>query len=526
LARILFVRRVTTSTGHPHHWHFVTLVRVFALGFAGVGPVWKVPKLERSDIMITRKLHHAVSALSLAACLTGPAAPALAQETGFTPPQDFTTIVSELSPSVVGITARGMAPPRQAMPDGMPLPEPFGGRPGQDAPQREVVAGGSGFMISEDGYIVTNNHVIEGASEIEVVLTDGATREAILVGTDPATDIAVLKIDDASDIVVAPWGDSDAMEPGAWTVAIGSPFGLGGTVTVGVLSATSRVIGAGPYDAFLQTDASINSGNSGGPLFNGSGQVIGVNTAIFSPGGGNVGIGFAVPSNMAQDVVRQLIDTGDVERGFIGVSLQGLDDALARALGLEGTDGAIVTGIEPGAPADAAGIREGDVILSVDGEAAEDPRQVSRIVANLSPGSEVPVSVSRNGEQIEITLTLAERGSDRQTEDAVPTDDGEPLGVAVSAVPELVRRNLGLQEGEAIMVQNVQPGSAAANAGLMRGDVILSASGEDIGSADGLSSAWITAREENRPLLLQINRGGNGLFIAVDPGHDPDAAAD
>lgn len=476
--------------------------------------------------MTPRKLHHAVSALAVAACLTGPAGPASAQDTAFTPPQDFTAIVAEMSPSVVGITARGMAPPQQAMPDGMPMPEPFGAMPGQDAPQREVVAGGSGFMISDDGYIVTNNHVIEGASEIEVVLTDGSTRDATLVGTDPATDIAVLKIDDASDIVVAPWGDSDAMEPGAWTIAIGSPFGLGGTVTVGVLSATSRVIGAGPYDAFLQTDASINSGNSGGPLFNGSGQVIGVNTAIFSPGGGNVGIGFAVPSNMAQDVVRQLIDTGEVERGFIGVSLQGLDDALARALGLESTDGAVVTGIEAGAPADAAGIREGDVILSVDGQAAEDPRQVSRIVAGLAPGSDVPVSISRDGERIEITLTLAERDAERRAESAVPTDDGEPLGVAVSTVPELVRRNLGLQEGEAIMIQNVQPGSAAADAGLMRGDVVLSASGADIGSVDDLSRAWATARDEDRPLLLRINRGGNRLFIAVEPGETPEAAQD
>ncbi|MCA1777077.1 MAG: Do family serine endopeptidase [Loktanella sp.] len=476
--------------------------------------------------MTIRKLYHAVSALALTACLTSPVAPALAQEANFTPPQDFTGIVAELSPSVVGITARGVAPPSQAMPDGMPMPGPFGAMPGQEAPQREVVAGGSGFMISEDGYIVTNNHVIEGASEIEIVLSDGTSRPVTLVGTDPATDIAVLQVDDVSEIAVAPWGDSDAMEPGAWTIAIGSPFGLGGTVTVGVLSATSRVIGAGPYDAFLQTDASINSGNSGGPLFNGSGQVIGVNTAIFSPGGGNVGIGFAVPSNMAQDVVRQLIDTGAVERGFIGVSLQGLDDALARALGLDGTDGAIVTGVEPGAPAEAAGIEEGDVILSVDGEAAEDPRKVSRIVAGLAPGSEVPVTISRDGEQIEIVLTLAERNADRQTENTVPADDGEPLGVAVSPVPELVRRNLGLEEGEAIMIQSVEPGTAAADAGLMRGDVILTAGGEDIGSVNDLSRAWAAAREDERPLLLRINRGGNGSFIAVEPGRNQDTPED
>ncbi|MGK7651939.1 trypsin-like peptidase domain-containing protein [Roseovarius sp. B08] len=372
-------------------------------------------------------------------------------------------------------------------------------------------------MISEDGYIVTNNHVIEGASEIEILLSDGTTRDATLVGTDPATDIAVLSIADASGISVASWGDSDAMEPGAWTIAIGSPFGLGGTVTVGVLSATSRVIGAGPYDAFLQTDASINSGNSGGPLFNGSGEVIGVNTAIFSPGGGNVGIGFAVPSGMAQDVVRQLIDTGSVERGFIGVSLQGLDEVLARALGLEDTEGAIVTAVETGGPAEDAGIEEGDVILSVDGESAEDPREVSRLVAALTPGSEVPVSVFRDGEQIDISLTLAERNPGReQAGSPTPTDDGELMGLSVSPVPELVRRNLGLEEGEAVMVRNVQPGGAAADAGLTQGDVIFSAAGEDIGAAEDLSAAWAEARDADRPLLLQVNRGGNTLFIAVE----------
>ena len=458
-----------------------------------------------------------VSALAFAVSLAVAAPPVLAQDTAPTPLQDFSGIVAELSPAVVGITARGLRAQRSPM-SGPPMPGPFGQMPGGQAPEREIVAGGSGFLISQEGYVVTNNHVIDGASEIEIVLEDGATRDAELVGTDPATDIAVLKLSDASGIAVASWGDSDAMQPGAWTIAIGSPFGLGGTVTVGVLSATSRVIGAGPYDAFLQTDASINSGNSGGPLFNTAGEVIGVNTAIFSPGGGNVGIGFAVPSSMAQDVVQQLIDRGEVQRGFIGVSLQALTDGLARALDLDGTDGAIVARVEPGAPAQAAGIREGDVILSINGTTAEDPRQISRMVADIAPGSEVPVTVFHDGERVDVTLTLTARDATAQTDETAigAAADGERMGITISPLPELVRRNLGLQEGEAIMVQNVQPGTPAAEAGLMQGDVILSAEGEAMNEAAALSQAWAAARDTTRPLLLRVNRGGNILFVAVE----------
>ena len=469
--------------------------------------------------MKNKLLQNTLSAAALTASMAVVPAASVAQEAEFSPPQDFSGIVADLSPSVVGITARGVRPPMP--PGGRPFdrPGPFGPMPGQPAPERETVAGGSGFMISEDGHVVTNNHVVEGATELEIILADGTTRDAELVGTDPATDIAVLQVSDASNIAVAQWGDSDAMEPGAWTIAIGSPFGLGGTVTVGVLSATSRVIGAGPYDAFLQTDASINSGNSGGPLFDTSGEVIGVNTAIFSPAGGNVGIGFAVPESIAQDVVQQLIENGEVQRGFIGVNLQGVNDALARALGLESTEGAIVAAVEPDAPAGAAGIQEGDVILSINGEPAEDPRDVSRMVADLAPGSNVPVTVFRDGERIEVTLTLAERDQspeDEAGEETLP-DGGDLMGLSVSPVPELVRRNLGLEEGEALIVQNVQPRSPAAEAGVMQGDVLVSAGGEDVVSAQVLSDAWAEARDADRPLLVRINRNGNALFVALEP---------
>lgn len=477
--------------------------------------------------MTIRILHYTPLAGALTACLIGSGAPLLAQQAQTSAPANFTAIVEDLSPAVVGITARGMAPPRRSVPEGGPFgnPGPFGQDPGQQAPERERVAGGSGFMISQDGYIVTNNHVVERASEIEIRLADGSMRPVTLVGTDPATDIAVLQVTDTDDIVVAPWGDSDAMQPGAWTIAIGSPFGLGGTVTVGVLSATSRVIGAGPYDAFLQTDASINSGNSGGPLFNTAGEVIGVNTAIFSPGGGNVGIGFAVPSSIAQNVVQQLIETGQVERGFIGVSLQGIDEVLARALGLESTGGAIVAGVEPGAPAAVAGIREGDVILSIDGQPVDDPREISRTVADIAPGSDVPITVFRDGERIEVTLTLAERIRPQAANDAVTPSESEMMGVSVSPVPALVRRNLGLEEDEAIFVQNVQS-SPAAEAGIMQGDVILSAAGDDVKTVEALSSAWEQAQVTGRPLLLKINRDGNAVFIAVEAAPSEPAQSD
>lgn len=465
------------------------------------------------------RTHRTVRAVASAAILCLGTVPSFAQQTDFTPPADFTPIVAELSSSVIGILARRPADMQPGMPEGdrFNRPSPFGGMPGREAPQREIAAGGSGFMISEDGHIVTNNHVVEGASDIQILLADGTTRGGELVGTDPATDIAVLQVSNTEGIGIAPWGDSDEMQPGAWTIAIGSPFGLGGTVTVGVLSATSRVIGAKPYDAFLQTDASINSGNSGGPLFNTSGEVIGVNTAIFSPGGGNIGIGFAVPSSIAEDVVQQLIETGVVARGFIGVSLQAVDETLARALGLDGPEGVIVTSVEPGMPADNAGIEEGDVILSIDGEAAESPRGISLAVAGTEPGTELPVTVFRDGGRIEIMLTPAERDTVRtaSADDTERMESGQ-MGLAVSPLPELVRRNLGLSQGVGIMVQRVEPDSPASEAGLMQGDVILRAGDEAVDSAESLSDAWNAAGQTERPLLLQVNRNGNTRFVAVE----------
>ena len=444
--------------------------------------------------------------------------PASAQEAL---PADFTEIVAETSTSVVGIAATRAAPQRatRTLPDRFRVP----GVPQnpRQQPRRGGRALGSGFVISDQGHIVTNNHVVQEAEEVEVLLEDGSTRPAEIVGTDPATDLAVLQIESIEDLTVASWGDSDALQPGAWTIAIGSPFGLGGTVTVGVLSARSRDIRSGPYDDYLQTDASINSGNSGGPLFNGDGQVIGVNTAIFSPVGANIGIGFAVPSSTAQDVVAQLIETGDVERGFIGITMQPVTEPISRALGLDSTDGALVTGIEDDSPAASADLREGDVIRELDGEAVEDPRELSRMVGQLEPGSEIALSIQRNGDTREVELTLAERNPEQRTagmeQDEAPSEQAR-MGIAVSPIPQVMREQLGISRNEGVIVQNVQPQSAADEAGLREGDVILQAGDNTVTSADDLIDAWQSAQDAERPVLLRITRGGNSSFVAVETG--------
>jgi serine protease Do len=453
-------------------------------------------------------------------------------------PTDFTGIVEQMSPSVVAITTRRVVERERAQVDPQQLPPPlrdfFGrrgemmpgmpgvpGMPEMQTPQqpRQARALGSGFFVSADGYIVTNNHVIAEADEIQVMFGDGETRSAELVGADPATDLAVLRIDPDMEVTVAPWGDSDAMQPGAWTIAIGSPFGLGGTVTVGVLSARSRDIRTGPYDDFLQTDAAINRGNSGGPLFNGAGEVIGVNTAIFSPTGASVGIGFAVPSRTAMRVVEQLIETGVVERGFLGVRLQEMTPALARAFGIDDEQGAVVVSVEPDSPAQAAGLTAGDVILRFADEPVEGSRELSRVVAEVTPGTQVPVTVRREGEDMQIDITVGVRVPEEPPRTgAIPEPEDAVLGLALSPLPEVMQRQLGLDpDTQAAVVQRVEPGGPAAEAGMLQGDVIVQVDNRPLAGPGDVSTAWRTAREEERPLLMRVLRNGNPLFVAIEP---------
>jgi serine protease Do len=425
---------------------------------------------------------------------------------------------------VVAITTKQMVEERaHTIPDDLPLGDFFRRNfddPSQPGPQRHRRALGSGFMISSDGYIVTNNHVVENASEIQVLFRDKANVPAKLVGRDPATDIAVLKIDPRPNMTTASWGDSDAVEPGAWTIAIGSPFGLGGTVTIGVLSARSRDIEAGPYDDFLQTDASINQGNSGGPLFNARGEVIGVNTAIFSPSGGNIGIGFAVPSKSAQAVTDQLIRSGKVERGYLGVRLQDLTQSIARALGLRDSNGALVTVAVPGGPADKAGIKAGDVVTRFNNEPVASARDLSVAVAGQKPGTEAAIVVYRDGRSHNLKGSIGQQQDDRtaQTGTIPEQDTGKRLGLALAPVPDGARSKLGMAPSAGgLVVQRVEPNSPAAENGIKAGDVIVSANGRDVSGPAQVAEEWAKSQQQDRPILLRLNREGHQAFVAVEP---------
>lgn len=436
-------------------------------------------------------------------------APATAQEV----PNDFSAIVRQKLPAVVAITTRQIIQDQTTLNDFL---NPFDGG-GRIQPQvREAL--GSGFVISPEGYIVTNNHVVADATEIHVVFSDKETAPARVVGRDPATDIAVLKVDPRPNMTATAWGDSDAMQPGAWTIAIGSPFGLGGTVTVGVLSARSRDIQAGPYDDFLQTDASINRGNSGGPLFNARGEVIGVNTAIVSPSGGSIGIGFAVPSRTARTIVDQLISTGRIERGFIGVRLQEITPSIAEALGMPGAKGALVASVEAGSPAQKAGIQSGDVITRFNGKDIQGVHDLTLAAASQKPGSKVTVTTNRGGTNQELSLTVDQRRDQEEQTGAIPSlgTEDQRLGLSLSAIPDEARQQLGLQaDTTGVFVQDVAPNSLAAESGIRPGDVIVSANNRNITQPSDVREEWAKSRQQKKPVLFRIDRQGQSLFVAV-----------
>ena len=303
-------------------------------------------------------------------------------------------MVEAVGPSVVQIDAAGEA---------RAVRTPFGY---MRQPGRTAV--GSGFIVDRSGLLITNNHVVDGAAKVAVTLSDGTERTAKVLGRDAKTDIAVLQIEGGGDFQPIEWGNSDSIRVGESVFAVGSPFGLGNTVTSGIVSARGREIGAGPYDDFLQVDAAINSGNSGGPLFDASGRVVGVNTAMFSPSGGNVGIGFAIPSTLAQNIARQIVETGEVARGHIGVGLQEISPSIASALGLKEQKGALIAQVESGSPAAASGLRSGDVVRRFAGKAVGDSRDFARFVADASPGTTVPVTIARDGREIAVKLRIGE----------------------------------------------------------------------------------------------------------------------
>lgn len=380
----------------------------------------------------------------------------------------------------------------------------------QERPQKKKSHSlGSGFIVSKDGYVVTNHHVVAKAEKIQVSLQKSEeSYKANVVGTDEETDLALLKIEAKRELPTLEFGSSADMRPGEWVVAIGNPFGLSHTVTAGIISAKGRSIGAaGPYTDFLQTDASINPGNSGGPLLNMEGKVIGINTAIVPQG---QGIGFAIPSHMAQDVISQLKKYQEVRRGWLGVSIQDVDKNTAKALGLPEEKGAIVASVEKGDPADKAGIKSGDVIVRVNGQTINEPRELSQLIGGLKPGAQVDIMIWRNGETKEVQATLAQRkGSELKAEPSKLQEQlAKKLGVTLRPLQEQEARALGMEKATGLLVTNSKV------EGLREGDVLVQAQGKAVDSLSQMAEA-VQAAQERGVLLIQVYRQGRAFFQAI-----------
>ncbi len=446
-------------------------------------------------------------------------------------PESFADLAEQVSPAVVNITTSTLiassSGSQPILPEGSPFEEFFKDfldrqGNGDNAPQqRRSQALGSGFVISEDGYIVTNNHVIEGADEIQVEFTDGKVLEAKVVGADPVVDIAVLKVEAEAPLPFVSFGDSDVMRVGDWVLAVGNPLGQGFSVSAGIVSARSREL-SGTYDDFIQTDAAINRGNSGGPLFNMNGEVIGVNTAILSPNGGSIGIGFSMASNVVTRVVDQLKTFGETRRGWLGVRIQDVTDEIAEAMGLEDTRGALVTDV-PDGPAREAGIQSGDLILKFDGQDIADTRELVRVVGYTEVGKAVRVTVLRDGETMTLKVTLGRRedavasaGGGSAPESAVP-ETSSVLGMELSELSDDMRADLGLNPGAAgLLVMDVDPASEAAEKGLAPGDIIAEAGQQKVETIGGFQERIEAARDAGRrSILLLVRRDGDPRFVAL-----------
>ncbi|WP_025770515.1 Do family serine endopeptidase [Thioalkalivibrio sp. HK1] len=432
--------------------------------------------------------------------------------------EGFSDLVSQVRPAVVKVEVE--RPLEGFSPMGM-LPERFrhfrhapqGRGHGQERRHRHHRRGmGSGFIIDPAGLIVTNHHVVEKAKEIRITLDDGRTFEAHLRGSDPKTDLALLEIDADEDLPAVAFGDSEAVRVGDWVVAMGNPFGLGGTVTVGVVSARGRDIGSGPFDDYLQVDAPINRGNSGGPLFDLAGNVVGVNSAIYSPTGGNVGIAFSVPADLAKPIIASLQDSGSVERGWLGVHIQPIDPTLADALGLDGTEGALVASVLERTPADRSGILAGDVILSFDGQSVQRMKDLPRIVAGVEAGTQVDIDIWRKGERQSLKATIAAQEMEDESlamrSDEPESSQGARLGLSLAAPRDGNRPGLRIVE--------IEPESPADRSELMVGDIILGAGDKEVEQARDITGAVQAAHADNKPVLLLISRRGNRLYIAVE----------
>ncbi|MEM7358914.1 MAG: DegQ family serine endoprotease [Pseudomonadota bacterium] len=454
------------------------------------------------------------------------------EQQSWSPSHGFADLIERVSPAVVHVAISGVPRSRQRSPEfnfppGSPFEDFFEQFRNRQQPEREQrsrpLGIGSGFIISADGYVVTNNHVIKDADEIVVTMTDGTEYIAELKGSDNKTDLALLKLEDAENLPYVPFGNDEQSRVGDWVVAIGNPFGLGGSASTGIISARGRDIRSGPYDDYIQVDAAINRGNSGGPLFNLRGEVIGINTAIYSPNGGSVGIGFSIPSSLAENVISQLRETGEVERAWIGVEIQALSTDLAEGFGRDDDHGALVSNVTPNQPADKAGIRAGDIILSYNGEAIKEMRDLPRVVAQSSVGEKYPVEVWRNGGKKTLTIrterypdddALAALGRGFTPEEAEPESDAV-LGAQLSSITDELRDRYDIDEDlEGAVVVSVDREGLAASNGIRTGDVITSVNNRSVDSptevVDEISAAQAAERST---IVVLLQRNGNSRFI-------------
>jgi serine protease Do len=434
----------------------------------------------------------------------------------------YAGVVEQITPAVVTIRSeRRIKNVSQDIPD--ELREFFGdrfglGRRGPQMPERRQGGLGSGVLVRPDGYILTNNHVVDGAEQVSVEVSDGRTFKAKVIGTDGPSDLAVVKVD-ATNLPTLPLGDSEAVRVGDVVLAVGNPLGVGQTVTMGIVSAKGRATDRGDasYEDFIQTDAPINQGNSGGALVSTRGELIGINSQILTPSGGNIGIGFAIPANMAKNVMTQLIDHGQVHRGMIGVTIQPVTNDIARSLGLSQVRGALVNSVQAGSPAEKAGVRRGDVITAVNGLTVKDSNDLRNDVAQLQPGSAAKLTIVRDGKEQSLDVKLVERkaaGRENENEEggAAPDRSGG-FGMGVEPLTRDRAQELGIQGSSGVLVAEVQPNGRAADAGLRPGDVILEVDRRAVNSPDALRAAL---KDGTRPALLLVQRGPQSVFVTLD----------
>jgi len=483
----------------------------------------------KSDFAGFRQIHAFSSYFLGFLLLVAVALPSAAQARGA--PDSFADLAEKLLPAVVNISTtqkvsgRAEDMPQFDFPPGSPFRDFFEQfqRKRREAPQRRGTSLGSGFIIDKAGFIVTNNHVIEGADQITVVLHDERKFEAKLVGRDPKTDLALLKVKTNVDLPAVSFGDSDKARVGDWVLAIGNPLGLGGTVTAGIVSARGRDIRSGPYDDYIQTDAPINRGNSGGPLFDVNGEVVGINTAILSPSGGSIGIGFSIPSQLAIGVIEQLRKYGVTKRGWLGVQIQAVTEEIAESLGLKNSHGALVAGVVKESPAESAGFKTGDVILSFDGRTVPESRRLPRMVAETDVGKKVAVVIWRNGKRENLTVQLGELEKVDQAalttpEESAPKEKGgqafKELGLSLSPLNKELADRFELEEGvNGLVVVDVDDDSNASEKGLQPGDIIVEINQEKVKTLDDVRKQVEKADKAGRRSVL--------LLVKFRQGEDP-----